>query len=267
MCLFIRSTSIVFLILQKPQPSARLRLLKNHEYFPLNVKMNKEGYEDFEAVIKRSQKEYSVEELEEIANRSDAIILDVRSQDEFAKGHIPQSIFIGLDGGFAPWAGAVIANVDQPLLLVTPQGREREAITRLSRVGFDHTLGTLKGGFDTWKNSGKETDQVKSITAEEFKNSISEKTEIFDIRKPDEFSSERIPQALSTPLDFINEHLNKFPKQKEFYIYCAGGYRSMIAASILKRRGIHNLLNVELGFKAIKETGIKTTDFICPSTL
>jgi len=242
-------------------------LLPPPEYFPLNVKMNKEGYEDFEAVIKRSQKEYSVEELEEIANRSDAIILDVRSQDEFAKGHIPQSIFIGLDGGFAPWAGAVIANVDQPLLLVTPQGREREAITRLSRVGFDHTLGSLKGGFDTWKNSGKETDQVKSITAEEFKNSISEKTEIFDIRKPDEFSSERIPQALSTPLDFINEHLNKFPKQKEFYIYCAGGYRSMIAASILKRRGIHNLLNVELGFKAIKETGIKTTDFICPSTL
>ena len=242
-------------------------LLPPPMYFPLNVKMNKEGYEDFEDVIKRGQKEFSAEELEEIANHSDAIILDVRSQDEFAKGHIPQSIFIGIDGGFAPWVGALIGDVKQPLLLVTPKGRERETITRLSRVGFDNTLGTLKGGFESWKNSGKETDQVKSITAEEFKNAIDENTQIFDVRKPGEFASEHIPQACNTPLDFINEHLEEFPKQKEFYVHCAGGYRSIIAASILKRRGVHNLLNVKLGFKAIKEVGIKTTDYVCPTTL
>ena len=242
-------------------------LLPPPMYFPLNVKMNKEGYEDFEEVIKRGQKEFSAEELEEIANHSDAIILDVRSQDEFAKGHIPQSIFIGIDGGFAPWVGAIIGDVKQPLLLVTPEGRERETITRLSRVGFDNTLGTLKGGFESWKNSGKETDQVKSITAEEFKNAFDENTQIFDVRKPGEFASERIPQACNTPLDFINEQLEEFPNQKEFYVHCAGGYRSMIAASILKRRGVHNLLNVELGFKAIKEVGIKTTDYVCPTTL
>ena len=242
-------------------------LLAPPKYFPLNVKMNKEGYEDFEDVIKRSQKEFSAEELEEIANHSDAIILDVRSQDEFAKGHIPQSIFIGIDGSFAPWVGALIGDVKQPLLLVVPKGRERETITRLSRVGFDNTLGTLKGGFESWKNSGKETNQVKSITAEEFKNSIVKNTKIFDVRKPVEFDSEHIPQASNTPLDFINEHLEEFPKQKEFYVHCAGGYRSMIAASVLKKRGIHNLLNVELGFKAIKDVGIKTTDYVCPTTL
>ena len=242
-------------------------LLPPPMYFPLNVKMNKEGYEDFEEVIKRGQKEFSAEELEEIANHSDAIILDVRSQDEFAKGHIPQSIFIGIDGGFAPWVGAIIGDVKQPLLLVTPEGRERETITRLSRVGFDNTLGTLKGGFESWKNSGKETDQVKSITAKEFKNAFDENTQIFDVRKPGEFASERIPQACNTPLDFINEQLEEFPNQKEFYVHCAGGYRSMIAASVLKRRGVHNLLNVELGFKAIKEVGIKTTDYVCPTTL
>jgi len=242
-------------------------LLPPPTYFPMNVKMNKEGYEDFEDVIKRGQKEFSAQKIEEIANHSDAIILDVRSPDEFAKGHIPQSVFIGIDGGFAPWVGSVIGDVKHPLLLVTPKGRERETITRLSRVGFDNTLGTLKGGFESWKNSGKDTDQVKSITAEEFKNSMAGNTKIFDVRKPGEFASEHIPQASNTPLDFINEHLEEFPKQKEFYVHCAGGYRSMIAASILKRRGIHNLLNVELGFKAIKEVGIKTTDYVCPTTL
>ena len=242
-------------------------LLPPPQYFPLNVQLNKEGYEDFEEVLKRGTQEFSAEQFEEQAKNTNAIILDVRNQADFAKGHIPGSIFIGIDGGFAPWVGALIGDVKQPLLLVTPEGREQETITRLSRVGFDQTLGTLKGGFVTWKNSDKEIDSIHSVTAEEFKENSTDSSPIFDVRKPGEYTSEHLPKAKNTSLDFINQYLSEFPEQENFYIHCAGGYRSMIAASILKSRGIHNLIDVKGGFGAIKQTGMEITDYICPSTL
>ena len=242
-------------------------LLPPPQYFPLNVQLNKEGYEDFDEVLKRGTQEFSAEQFEEHAKNTDAIILDVRNQADFAKGHIPGSIFIGIDGGFAPWVGALIGDVKQPLLLVTPEGREQETITRLSRVGFDQTLGTLKGGFASWENSAKEIDSIHSISAKEFKASVTDSTSIFDVRKPGEYASEHLPKAKNTSLDFINEHLNDFPEEENFYLHCAGGYRSMITASILKSRGIHNLIDVKGGFGAIKETGMAITDYICPSTL
>lgn len=243
-------------------------LLPPPQYFPLNVKMNKEGYEDIQTVLESGTKPLSAEAFEVAANETAAIVLDVRHQDDFAKGHIPQSIFIGIDGGFAPWVGAMVGNVAQPILLVTPEGREEETVTRLARVGFDNTLGFLKGGIEAWKNADKQVDVVEGIYADELKNIIEKnKIEIFDVRKPGEYLSEHITEAHNTPLDFINDHMSEFPSNKPFYIHCAGGYRSMIAASILKSRGIHNLIDVKGGFGKIKESGIEISDYVCPSTL
>lgn len=243
-------------------------LLPPPQYFPLNVKMNKSGYDDIEKVLDRGMKGLNPDAFELLANESGAIIIDVRHQNDFVKGHIPQSIFIGLDGGFAPWVGALIGNVKQPLLIISPQGREEETITRLSRVGFDHTLGYLEGGFEAWKNSGKEYDIISSIVAKDLEGFIKEKkVDVFDVRKESEYISEHIPNAQNMPLDFLNDHLNQFPEKDTFYVHCAGGYRSVIAASILKKRGIHNLVDVQGGFKAIKETNIELSDYICPSTI
>ena len=243
-------------------------LLPPPQYFPLNVKMNKEGYEDIDTVLKSGTTPLDPEAFEKLANQSGAIILDVRHQDAFAEGHIPQSIFIGIDGGFAPWVGALIGDVEQPILLVTPEGREEETVTRLARVGFDNTLGYLDGSLEAWKKAGKATDSVEGIDTMELKTlSEKENLTVFDVRKPGEYLSEHLPDAKSTPLDFINEHMNEFPTGTPFYMHCAGGYRSMIAASILKSRGIHNLIDVRGGFGAIKESGMKVSDYVCPSTL
>ncbi|PKV48268.1 glyoxylase-like metal-dependent hydrolase (beta-lactamase superfamily II) [Aquimarina sp. MAR_2010_214] len=237
-------------------------------YFPLNVKMNKEGYTDIDEVIQKGTRPFSPEEFEAFANETGAIVLDVRYQSEYVKGHIPRSIFIGIDGGFAPWVGALIADVQQPILLVTPEGRVEETITRLSRVGFDNTLGYLEGGFEAWKKASKDYDTLTSISASEFKNTMAnEEIPVFDVRKESEFTAEHVDKAHNTPLDFINDYLAEFPTDKTFYVHCAGGYRSVIAASILKSRGIHNLIDVAGGFKDIKEVGIETTDYVCPSTL
>ncbi|ALM07793.1 beta-lactamase [Sediminicola sp. YIK13] len=243
-------------------------LLPPPKYFPLNVKMNREGYDDISEVIERGTIALSPDEFEEAANETAAIVLDVRHQNEFVKGHIPQSIFIGLDGGFAPWVGALIADVKQPILLITPEGREEEAVTRLSRVGFDGTTGYLKGGFEAWKKAGKEYDTITSIPAEEFKKSEA-KTHgpVFDVRKESEYQSEHVVDANNTPLDFLNDHMAEFPKEETFYVHCAGGYRSVIAASILKSRGIHNLIDIAGGFGALKEAGVPVTDYVCPTTL
>lgn len=243
-------------------------LLPPPSYFPLNVQMNKEGYDDFEEVLARSAQALSPEAFELAANETEAIVLDVRHQDAFAKGHIPRAIFIGLAGSFAPWVGALIADVKQPILLVTEIGLEEEAITRLSRVGFDKTIGYLKGGFDAWKKASKEYDTVTSITA----NVLKELKEgaaapVFDVRKEGEFLSEHVLDAKHTPLEYLNNHLAAFPKEEIFYVHCAGGYRSMIAASILKSRAIHNFINITGGFDAIKESDIKVSEFVCPSTL
>ena len=243
-------------------------LLPPPQYFPLNVKMNKEGYEDIDTVLKSGTTPLDPEAFEKLATQSGAIILDVRHQDAFAEGHIPQSIFIGIDGGFAPWVGALIGDVEQPILLVTPEGREEETVTRLARVGFDNTLGYLDGSLKAWKKAGKATDSVEGIDTTEMKTlSEKESLTVFDVRKPGEYLSEHLPDAKNTPLDFINEHMNEFPTGTPFYMHCAGGYRSMIAASILKSRGIHNLIDVRGGFGAIKESGMKVSDYVCPSTL
>lgn len=243
-------------------------LLPPPQYFPLNVKMNKEGYEDIDTVLKSGTTPLDPEAFEKLANQSGAVILDVRHQDAFAEGHIPQSIFIGIDGGFAPWVGALIGDVEQPILLVAPEGREEETVTRLARVGFDNALGYLNGSFEAWKKAGKATDSVEGIDTTKLKTlSEKENLTVFDVRKPGEYLSEHLPDAKSTPLDFINEHMNEFPTGTPFYMHCAGGYRSMIAASILKSRGIHNLIDVRGGFGAIKESGMKVSDYVCPSTL
>ncbi|MGW9684901.1 MBL fold metallo-hydrolase [Flagellimonas sp. 2504JD1-5] len=242
-------------------------LLPPPQYFPLNVKMNKEGYEDIDAVLERGTQALSPDAFEAAANETGAVVLDVRHQDDFAKGHVPRSIFIGLGGSFAPWVGALIADVEQPILLVAPDGKEEETITRLSRVGFDGSLGYLKGGMDVWKAAGKDVDTVESINAETLKQKLEAKVPVFDVRKEPEYNAEHIEEAKLTPLDFLNDHLSEFPEEETFYVHCAGGYRSMIAASILKSRGIHNLVDVAGGFKAIKEAGIPVTDFICPTTL
>jgi len=242
-------------------------LLPPPAYFPLNVKLNKEGYKDITDVLETSTKPLSVEEFEFMANETDAVILDVRHQTEFIKGHIPQSIFIGIDGGFAPWVGALIKDIKQPILLVSPEGREEEVITRLSRVGFDNVLGYLEGSFDVWQKAGKEIDILESISAEILAEKISNNQPIFDVRKPGEYANEHIKVAESTPLDFLNNHIAEFPKKENFYIHCAGGYRSVIAASILKARGFHNVVDVAGGYGAIKKTEIERTATVCPSTL
>jgi len=244
-------------------------LLPPPQYFPLNVKMNKEGYEDIDKVLERGTQALTPDAFEAAANETGAVVLDVRHQDDFAKGHVPRSIFIGLDGSFAPWVGALVADVKQPILLVTPEGREEETITRLSRVGFDQTLGFLKGGIEAWKAAGKEADTVDSINAEELKELMAEKEEVpvYDVRKESEYQAEHVENAHLTPLDYINDHLSEFPEKETFYVHCAGGYRSMIASSILKSRGIHNLVDVAGGFADIKKAGIPVTDYVCPTTL
>lgn len=242
-------------------------LLPPPAYFPMNVKLNKEGYQNVEEIIEKN-KALNPDEFELLANEIDALILDVRHQDDFSKGHIPGSIFIGLDGGFAPWVGALILDYKQPILLVSPEGREQEAITRLSRVGYDNTVGFLQGSFEAWRNAGKEFDTLTSITPQELELKLQhQKVPVFDVRKPGEYQSEHLEIAESIPLDFLNDHLASFPSNETFYVHCAGGYRSVIAASILKARGIHNLVDVKKGFSGLKETQIPRTNYVCPSTL
>ena len=225
-------------------------------YFPLNAKMNKQGYEHLDSIIERACLPISVQDFEDLANKTGAIILDVRNQLDFMQGHIPNSIFIGIDGGFAPWVGALIKDVKQPILLVAPENREAEVIMRLSRVGFDNTLGFLVGGIASWQNAGKEIDTMQTVSAHTLKEALEKEMPIFDVRKQGEFSAAHVPKASHTPLGFINDYLTLFPDTSPFYLYCAGGYRSVIAASILKSRGIHGGINVTGGFASIKEAAI-----------
>ena len=243
-------------------------LLAPPAYFPMNVMLNKTGYKDIADVLEAGQNGLTPDEFENAANQTGAVVLDVRHQSDFAQGHIPRSIFIGIDGSFAPWVGALIKDVEQPILLVADEERLEEVITRLSRVGFDNTLGYLKGGFKAWKNSGKEIDQVESITAEDFAQVQKAKAiHVVDVRKESEFLSEHIIGAENVPLDDLNQHLDQFSNTETNFIHCAGGYRSMIASSILKSRGIHNLVDVQGGFSAIKNTDINVSAYVCPTTL
>jgi hydroxyacylglutathione hydrolase len=236
-------------------------------YFPMNVRLNKQGYESIDTVLERGVRALSPEEFEAAANETEALILDTRAPQDFAKGFIPNAINIGLDGQFAPWVGALIPE-GQTLLLVTPEGREEETVTRLARVGFDNTIGYLNNGFESWKAENREVDTVNSITAEDFAKQWKEEGHpVFDVRREGEYQAEHVENAVLTPLDFLNDHLQEFPKNKPFFIHCAGGYRSMIAASILKARGWDNLIDVAGGFGAIKNTDVPKTNYVCPSTL
>jgi hydroxyacylglutathione hydrolase len=235
-------------------------------YFPQNVMMNIEGYESLDNVIKKGNIALSPKEFETIVNTENALMLDVRNQDEFVKEHVPNSIFIGLNGQFAPWVGALIKDVKQPIVLITPEGKEEETITRLSRVGFDNTLGFLKGGIDAWKKKGNETESIQSVAPEVLEQNIANAT-VIDARKPSEFEAEHIENATLIALDTLNENIASVPKDKTFYVHCAGGYRSVIWASIMKSRGYHNMINVEKGMSGIRETKIPLTNFVCPSTL
>lgn len=235
-------------------------------YFPQNVMMNIQGYESLDTVMQKADTPLSPKEFEAVANQTEALILDVRHEDDFVAAHIPGSIFIGLHGQFAPWVGALIKDVKQPILLVTPEGKEEETITRLSRVGFDNTLGYLNGGIKAWKDAGFETDTIETVSPENLANNY-EKAVVIDARKPSEFSAERVEKATNIPLDYINDYLAEVPKDETFYVHCAGGYRSVIWASILKARGYHNMINVAKGMNGIKNTTIPLTQFVCPSTL
>ncbi|MBD3723466.1 MAG: MBL fold metallo-hydrolase [Flavobacteriaceae bacterium] len=235
-------------------------------YFPQNVLMNIKGYDSLEDVMAKGNKPLTPKEFETVANQTEALIVDVRHENDFVKEHIPGSIFIGLHGQFAPWVGALIRDVKQPILLVIPEGKEEETITRLSRVGFDNTLGYLNGGIHAWKEAGFETDSINSVSPEEFANHYKDAI-VIDARRPGEFTAERVENAVNIPLDYINDHIAEIPKEETFYVHCAGGYRSVIWASIMKARGYHNMINVEKGMSGIRETSIPLTNYVCPSTL
>lgn len=236
------------------------------KYFGMNVAMNKGGYTSFDVVMEKGKNPLSPEKFEATAEETGALILDTRAAADFCKGFIPQSINIGLRGDFAPWVGAMIVDVQQPILLVVEDGMEEEAITRLSRVGFDHVLGYLAGGIESWKKAGKEIDTVHRISPEEFASSFNEESKVIDVRKISEYAAEHVNDAYNKPLDFINEWIGTLDPQKHFFLHCAGGYRSMIAASILQARGYRNFTEIEGGFNGIKQTEkVPTTDFVCQS--
>ena len=238
-------------------------------YFPMNVAMNKQGYDNIEDVISRGTQELSPEAFEAAANETEAVMLDIRSTQEFIEQHIPRSTFIGLAGGFAPWVGAMIVDVKQPILLVANENQIEEAITRLSRVGFDNVLGYLKGGLDAWVEAGKETDGIETVDAEAFASVLKTTPEakVVDVRKDGEYLSEHVEGAIHASLEFLGSNMDRIPKDEPFYLHCAGGYRSLIANSMLKARGYHNAIDVLGGYNAIAKTDAPKSDYVCPSTL
>lgn len=236
-------------------------------YFPKNVLMNIQGYESLDTVMERGRKALTAQEFEFVATETHALILDTRAPEVFAKGFIPNSINIGLDGSFAMWVGEMITDIKQEIVLVTDKDREEEAIIRLSRVGYDHTIGFLAGGFESWEEANFEIDTVERMTASELEASYGNEPLIIDVRKKSEFDSEHILNAVNIPLNELNLRFTELPKNQEFILHCAGGYRSMIAASILKSRGFEDFKDVEGGMTEILKTTIPKTEYVCPTTL
>ena len=237
-------------------------------YFPKNVLMNINGYESLDLVMERANQPLTPIEFEAIANESDVLILDTRQAAEFAKGFIPNSINIGLDGNFAMWVGEMIHDIKQDILLVTDLGKEEESMIRLSRVGYDHTIGYLKGGFEAWAKTGREIDTINRISATTLEKELAvKKIVVIDVRKKSEFESEHLVDAINIPMHEINQHLSEFPKDQPFILHCAGGYRSIIAGSVLKQRGWDNFVDVVGGFAEIKKTALSRTNYVCPTTL
>ena len=262
------------MVLQKMKKTAEAEFVKEvtdgllppPAYFGMNVAMNKQGYESFDNVLNNGMRALTAKEFEVAAEETGALLLDTRNNAEVAKGYIPQSINIALNGEFAPWVGALIVDVKQPILLIAEEGKEAETVTRLSRVGFDNVLGHLKGGFESWAKAGLEVDTIKRISAEEFaaKVKIGEDV-VVDVRKESEYAAEHLEDAYSKPLAYINEWVKDVNPNEHFYMHCAGGYRSMIAASILQARGYRNFTEVDGGFNAISKTNLPKTDYICQS--
>ncbi|MEH0154629.1 MBL fold metallo-hydrolase [Limibacter armeniacum] len=240
-------------------------ILPPPQYFPKNAQLNKHGYESFDEVLGRGMTALAPEAFEKTMAQDNVLVLDTRAPQVFNKSFVPNSVNIGLDGKFAVWVGTLITDLKTPILLVTDEGREEETVKRLSRVGYDNTIGFLKGGVEAWKASGRSTEEIISISAEELEEKIKEGVSVVDVRNPNEFSSSHIENAQTYPLDYINDHLNELDKEKTIYLHCAGGYRSMIATSILRKQGYNNIIEVAGGFGAIKKTDIKLTDFVCPS--
>ena len=239
-------------------------------YFPENVRMNKMGYESIDQVLAKGTRALSPAEFEAAANETGAILLDTRDAQTFAKGFIPNSINIGLNGSFAPWVGALIPDIKQEILIIDEEGREQEVVTRLARVGYDHAIGFLKGGVEAWKKAGYELDSIESIDADELarRQEADPSIHILDVRKHSEHYSEHIIGAENVPLDFINDNMSAIDKDKTYHVHCAGGYRSMVFISILKARGFDKLIDVKGGFKSIKDSGkFKVSNYVCPSTL
>ena len=243
-------------------------LLPPPAYFPQNVALNKGVIESVDSVKERGMRALTPDQFELVAETEGALVLDTRNAEDFKDGFIPRSINIGIKGDFAPWVGSMIPDVKHALLLVTDEGMEDEVVTRLARVGYDNVFGFLKGGINAWKASGKEVDTIERIDAEEFaKRFQGNKLRVVDVRKDGEYEAEHVDGAWHASLQYINQNLAAFSKEEPNYVHCAGGYRSMIAASLLKARGYHNLVEVRGGFNAIKKTDVKVTDYVCPSTL
>jgi glyoxylase-like metal-dependent hydrolase (beta-lactamase superfamily II) len=243
-------------------------LLPPPQYFPQNVAMNKSAITSVDDVLARGTVALDPDTFEGIANHEGAMVIDTRSADAFVAGHIPNSIFIGIDGSFAPWVGALVPDLKQPLVLVTDAGREQEVVTRLSRVGYDNTMGYLAGGIDAWKAAGKEVDQIQQITADSLAQRLeTESLNLLDVRKPGEWEAEHLAGVPNVPLDYLNDHMDEIDPDKTYFAHCAGGYRSVIFNSILKARGYHNIVDIAGGFKALAATPLPKTNYVCPSTL
>lgn len=226
-------------------------LLPTPAYFPENVALNRKGYESLDSIMEKSLTPLSVEDFEKIQKENEALVLDTRKASDFHQGFIPNSINIGIDGGFAPWVGALVENIQQPILIVADNGREEEVITRLSRVGYDNVLGYLENGFEAWKKSGKEVETIHRISAEEFNSASKENSQLLDVRKETEFMASHLDNSENKPLAYIHQWGKEMKDKSHFYLYCAGGYRSMMAASILKRNGVTNFTEVDGGYQAI----------------
>lgn len=233
------------------------------QYFPKNAMMNKMGYESIDTVRERGVQALSVRAFKAAWELEEALVLDTRHQDVFVQGFIPGSIFIGIDDNFAMWVGALITDLQQPILLVVDPGREQEVVTRLARVGYDHAIGYLEGGFAGWQAAGEATDQLEEITAEAFAPVFQAGgVNLLDVRRESEFNAEHIQGATNLPLDFINQNMNRIDRKEKYYLHCAGGYRSVIAASILKARGFDRLVNIRGGYKALSRTDLKRTEYV-----
>ncbi len=244
-------------------------LMPPPQYFAKNAKLNKTGYGSIDEVLKKGAVALTPDELEEIVDNTGALVLDTRHEQTFKDGFIPGSVFIGIDGNFAPWVGALIPDLMQPIVFLADEGREEEVVTRLARVGYDNTLGYLEGGIESWKAAGKEVDAIESVGVEELKRRMKagQAENILDVRKPSEYISQHLEAAENFPLDYINQNMARLDGNKEYYLHCKGGYRSMITSSILKARGFHNIVDIQNGWNDLEGSDIPKTDYVCPSTI